>query len=80
MYISSNVFYFNLQVINPKLSEMAMRCGGGGGGYGNKGGRWGYKGGFRGRENSKPSHSRFGGGGGGGARNNGYSNNGMYIH
>lgn len=44
---------------------MANRSGGGG--FGSKGGRWGYKG-FRGRENSKPNHSRFG------SRTNGYSN------
>lgn len=40
-----------------------------GGGFGNKGGRWGvHKGGFRGRENSKPTHARFG------SRSNGYTN------
>lgn len=43
---------------------MASRCNGYGG---NKGGRWGYGGGFKGRENNGPrAHHRFGGGGGGG--------------
>lgn len=61
--------------MNPKLSEMASRCGGGGGGYGGKGGRWGY-GSFKGRENNGPrSHTRFSGSVGGG-KSNGYHNGG----
>ena len=72
------------QIVNPKLTEMASRFGGGGGGYGGNKGRWGYGGGgFRGRENNGPrSHTRFGGnatkvgGGSGGGRMNGYSNGG----
>ncbi|KAL1517712.1 hypothetical protein ABEB36_001444 [Hypothenemus hampei] len=48
------------QVVNPKLQEIAARSGNYGGG--NKGGRWGYGGGFKGRENTGPrQHSRFGG-------------------
>ncbi|XP_074035866.1 ATP-dependent RNA helicase p62 [Leptinotarsa decemlineata] len=55
------------QIVNPKLSEIANRAGSYGG---SKGGRWGYGGGFRGRENSGPkSHTRFGNGGGGGGYN-----------
>ncbi|KAJ8945334.1 hypothetical protein NQ318_009729 [Aromia moschata] len=59
------------QVINPKLDEIASRTSG----YGAaKGGRWGYGGGFRGRENSGPkSHMRFGNSGGFKPKN-GYSN------
>lgn len=69
-----------MQVINPKLSEMASRCDNYGG---NKGGRWGYRSNFRGRENSGPrggggNHMRFGGGGNGGAKHNGYNNGGGY--
>ncbi|XP_019866511.2 ATP-dependent RNA helicase p62-like [Aethina tumida] len=45
------------QVVNPKLAEMASRVGSFGG---KSGGRWGYGGGFRGRENSGPrAHKRF---------------------
>lgn len=47
-----------LQVINPKLSEIANRCSGFGN---NKGGRWGYGSTFKGRENAGPrTHQRFG--------------------
>lgn len=73
--------FFFVQVINPKLSEMASRCDNYGG---NKGGRWGYRSNFRGRENSGPrgggggNHMRFGGGGNGGAKHNGYNNGGGY--
>lgn len=49
-------WYIFLQVVNPKLAAMASRSGGFGG---NRGGRWGY-GNSRGRENSKPSHVKFG--------------------
>lgn len=51
---------------------MASRAGG----YGGKGGgRWGYSGGFRGRENNGPrQHQRFNNSG----RTNGYSNGGSY--
>lgn len=52
------------QQVNPKLRELAQRGGGGGGGYGNKG-RWGYGGGFRGRDNNGGgggNHKRFDGG------------------
>lgn len=48
-----------LQMINPKLSEMALKSGNFGG---NKMNKWGYPAGFynKGRENSGPrSHSRF---------------------
>ncbi|KAJ3636221.1 hypothetical protein MTP99_009056 [Tenebrio molitor] len=63
------------QVVNPKLSEMASRCGGFGS-KGGGGGRWGgYGGGFKGRENSGPRHhQRFNNSG----RTNGYSNGGSY--
>ncbi|KAJ8955954.1 hypothetical protein NQ314_006803 [Rhamnusium bicolor] len=45
-----------MKVVNPKLSEMAVRSGG----FGGKGGRWGYSGGFKGRENNGPrQHQRF---------------------
>lgn len=51
---------------------MASRCGSFGG-KGGSGGRWGYGGGFKGRENSGPRHhQRFSNGG----RSNGYSNGG----
>ncbi|CAH0546381.1 unnamed protein product [Brassicogethes aeneus] len=65
------------QVVNPKLSEMASR--GGGGGFGGKsGGRWGYGGGFRGRENTGPKqHQRFGGNN---KASNGYGNRGGNYH
>lgn len=60
------------QVINPKLSEIASRFGNSFGGGRN---RWGYGGGFRGRENSGPrTHQRFGGNGMNKFKNNGYSN------
>lgn len=50
-------WFFSIQVVNPKLSEIASRFGNS---FGNKG-RWGYNGGFRGRENAGPrSHQRFG--------------------
>lgn len=43
--------------------------------YGGNKGRWGYGGGFKGRENSGPrSHQRFGGGMGN--KSNGYHNGG----
>lgn len=65
----------HLQIVNPKLSEMASRCGGGGGGYGGGKGRWGYGGAFKGRENNGPrSHTRFSSIGGG--KSNGYHNGG----
>ncbi|VEN43983.1 unnamed protein product [Callosobruchus maculatus] len=67
------------QAVNPKLEEIANKCGGYGGG-GRGGGRWGYGngGGYRGgRENSGPrQHIKFGGGNsnGGFKSNNGYNN------
>ncbi|XP_022910837.1 ATP-dependent RNA helicase p62-like isoform X2 [Onthophagus taurus] len=68
------------QVINPKLSEMASRCGNfsgksrwGGGGNGG-----GYGGGFRGRENSGPRQNRFGAGKPAYRSSNGYSNGNSY--
>lgn len=58
------------QVVNPKLNEIASRVSNYGG---NKGGRWGYGGGYKGRENTGPkSHTRFGSSGG--FKSNGYSN------
>lgn len=55
-------------MINPKLSEMASRAGS----YGGKNNRWGYGGGFKGRENNGPrQHQRFGGGNSMG-KSNGY--------
>ncbi|KAF7275153.1 hypothetical protein GWI33_012134, partial [Rhynchophorus ferrugineus] len=44
-------------VVNPKLQEIAARSGGYGG---NKQNKWGYGGGFRGRENNGArQHTRF---------------------
>ncbi|XP_043280913.1 ATP-dependent RNA helicase p62-like isoform X1 [Venturia canescens] len=61
-----NVLQEANQVINPKLSELAAR--GGGGGYGARN-RWGYGGSGRGRENSFSGvHKRFDSG-----RSNGFN-------
>lgn len=48
--------------------------------YGGNKGRWGYGGGFKGRENSGPrNHQRFGSGGMGN-KSNGYHNGGGCKH
>lgn len=59
------------QVVNPQLSEMATKSGG----YGAKGGRWGYGGGFKGRENTGQKYYQKFNNGGGFKANSGFKTN-----